>query len=261
MFFMFQSKRTGPDLQMTMLFSSLKARGLPAFLNFLHVLRETFHGWIADDIHESTLSSEKDLRTGISNGVSVQELINKSFEDNVMHKISEEVRKALNEDSKTQQPFPEQYSTYLDSNITGSSSYLDYYGLQLAKNHFNHNHKPGIIHKKSNAKRRRQSATKADSGEIYSNIAYAPIQLRTLQRAFKRERFYINQSIFHLKQEEFNIRALLKQNNHEHRKLISRQIELTDIEKKLKQIRICTFKLLHAEPVDDTLQEKLPYLP
>ena len=246
---------------MTMLLGSLKARGLPAFINFLRVLKETFQGWIADDIYDSNISGGNGAQVEMNRAVSVKELIGQLFEDNLSQKISEEVKKAVNEDrKKSQQPLPVQY--HMPSYVPPVSyNYASVDPMLHYSQPLIYYSGPSVIpvqrpRKQKHNRREMSYPEHTNYRGAYAEIAYAPSQLRSLQQAFDRESSSTNQSISLLKQEELTIRERLKQNVHEQQELVSKQLTLSEIEEKMKQITEGTSKLLHTESADDLSREK-----
>lgn len=174
-----------------MLFGSLKQRGLPAFINFLRVLKETFQGWIADDIYDSNISDGSGVQVEMKRAVSVKELIGQSFEDSLSQKISEEVKKAVNEDrKKSQQPLPVQY--HIPSYVHPASyNYISMDPMLHCRQPLIYYNGPAVIpvhgpRKQRHVRREMSYPDHSHYRGAYPEIAHAPCQLRSLQRVFDR---------------------------------------------------------------------------
>lgn len=246
---------------MTLLFSALKTRGLSAFANFLQVLRETYHAWIADELEECKISAGSDVKTAVRQTLPLKELIDKSSEESISRKISEEVNKAfVRERESLQNNLLAHYNMYSGAPIPVTYFYLNPRDGHIKQVLSCYNEPEVVSVRKSRHVNPKRQAFIEPEYTPDSEIAYAPERLRSMQRTFERERSSTDLSISFLKREELKIRGMLKQNADEQKDLVAKQNVLSEIEEKLSQINTGASKLLYMKSAGTLSRGRLRHL-
>lgn len=212
-----------------LLVACLKARGLPTFRRFLDVLRDTFHGWIADDILESHIDV---TNTSILNrsSVSVKDLITKDDDPIPRDKNITRDLKSQPYHSQKMPPFyaPTMYQYYSPGLLFPAHG--------------------GWISSPDVARRFAKSAYEYSRNRgRESPVSQVPENLRDLQKTFQSEAASARKYLTVLRQEEVTIKALLQQNMRQQQEMLKKQEALTEATSKIKQINDSTSIIFKPE--------------
>lgn len=237
---------------MTLLFVCLRTRGLPAFQGFLNVLRMTFHGWLADEILDSTIKIGG-MCNNIEHSVVVRDILNDMYETKLQseHPRYRPIYLAENENPYIP-PFPKGQGHRHDINGKQNVPFFD-----------------GRRQTRSEHQRRRHEYTSVQNSDLTRNVKTAdevplvehvPENLRDLQKAFDKESSTTQKSISILKQEEITIKALLQHNLRVQQDLLSRQQALQDIQDKMRELNKTATQLYKPEPDVHISRKRLKHL-
>lgn len=195
---------------------------MPTFRIFLEVLRDTFHGWIADELLDSQINiSETSL---LQKTVPVRSLIENRKEANI------------------RDPKPPPFVKHITTPYIPEAPYPYYQpGCIVAPNTFLVNSPSGMIHAYRAHESRHNRRGRA------SPITQVPENLRELQKTFDHETATARKSLAALKQEEVTIKALLQQNLRHQQDMLTKQEALTEVRTKIKQINDTTSQILKPE--------------
>ena len=230
-----------------MLFDTLKARGVSEFIDFLHMLRETSHGWLADELYEMQVNAANVDQPGVSTSVTLKEFIN-NLEEN-----AEKNRK--NRSGEYHYPFG--YLMY-----PGIPFVYPVPGSMLAgqAERGNRNSFQAYMPRKHND--RQPPVGYPDDMPRLENqpsLENASKQLRSLGELYEREGVSTDQSMTLLKQEELELRTLLENNVQEQQILLNKKEAISDLEERMKEINLRA-SLLHTEETDKLSRARLRHL-
>ena len=229
-----------------MLFDTLKARGVTEFIDFLHVLRETSHGWLADDIYEMQVNAANADQPGESTKVSLKEFINN---------LEENAEKNRNNRS-SEYHYPCAYLMYPGipfvypvpgSMLAGQAERGNRYALAEQFQAYKPR-KPPVGYPDDMLRRENQPS-----------LENASKQLRSLGELYEREGVSTDQSMTLLKQEELELRTLLENNVQEQQILLNKKEAISDLEERMKEINLRA-SLLHTEETDKLSRARLRHL-
>ena len=249
--FLFQKKNTKPNVQITMLFDALRVHGLTEFINFLEVLGDTSHGWLADDIYETIVNASNIDQSGAATKVSLKEFIN-SLEENI---------EKHHEDHARQYAYPAGYYAYPGIPIAYAfpgSLFARHHGLGDGEAFSD----PVSTYMHENHRSRRLPL---GNTEIISRRTYPPSvenaskQLRSLEEVYERESLSADTTMTLLKQEEIAIRKLLENNVQEQQILLSKKEAITDLGERMKEINVRASRL-HTVETDKLSRARLRHL-
>ena len=237
---------------MTMLFDALRARGLTEFINFLHVLQETSHGWLADDVFELKVANNNADKLSPGEKVSLKEFA-KDHEENMEQNSENDARRY---------PIPVGYLMYPGIPIV----YADprpLYDREESREYA----EPvsGPVHMYTHRHPRRKIPTFVNQGDVFHNgyanppLENAAKQLKSLKEVYERESLYTDQSMTLLKQEELAIRTLLQNNVQEQQLLLGKKEAISDLENRMIELNARASRL-HTEPTAALSRARLRHL-
>ncbi|XP_053403029.1 uncharacterized protein LOC128558205 [Mercenaria mercenaria] len=237
------ANKTDVDKQMTLLSICLRTRGLPAFQGFLHVLRMTFHGWLADDILDTSIDIGG-MSTNVGNTIAVRDILNQMYQNKVQSEQFQYKPIYLAESEYPYVPyFPKGQGYRHEPNARHPFTEPD------AKRQTRSEHQS-----------RRHEYTSASNNNEVPLSEQVPENLRYLQTAFDSESAATRKSISVLRQEEITIKALLQNNLREQQDLLSRQQALEEIKDKIKELNRTATQLYRPEPDVHVSKKRLKHL-
>ncbi|KAL4220373.1 hypothetical protein ACF0H5_020778 [Mactra antiquata] len=203
------------DKQLTHLFVCLRTRGLPAFNGFLKVLRVTFHGWLADDLLDTTIETDHTLYKPVGGVIPLRDVINNMHQSKIGHSISAAEYLNWNDKFAEYTPKKQQNKQFDTASVVSSEE--------------------------------GNSPTGTEHGRD-SPITRVPRNIRDLEKVFDNESVSTTNFLATLRQEEIRLRALLQQNLREQQDLLSKQDALVEIKDKMKEISKSATQLFRPEP-------------
>lgn len=242
---------------MTMVFDSMRARGLISFINFLQVLQDTSHGWLADDIYGTSVISENDINSGEKGSMPLRIYIQKYYSD-ILPIATENEPNERNREKVTPVRhrcflYPAFPVMYADPRAIGDR--------QDVEGHRDADRRPAFIYTHRRPKRLNNLDDPDDIQDCHQDppFQHAAGQLKSIEQAFERESASTDQSMTLLKQEELTIRTLLQQNVQEQQELVHKKEVLSDLEQKLKEINIRANNM-YTEPTEELSRARIRHL-
>lgn len=252
MLIIYQASVNNTAKQMSLLFVCLKTRGLPGLQGFLHVLRLTFHGWIADDIMDAQIN-----RPGFHMAqypVSVRAVINKALQDELRSDPEYPLEKNIVEITGKTKSY--------DKTKTRNFEQVDSYGEKgraVPVHDSRHVDRRHEYHRKRDKSEERRTSRRSDGGHK-SPLVKIPKNLWDLQLSFDTESAATRKSLAELKQEEMTIKTLLQQNLREQQEMLVKQETLVNINARIKEINKSAAQLFRPPPAAEVRRERIHIL-
>jgi hypothetical protein len=208
----------------------------------------TFHGWIADDILDTSIDLSYSS-SAVGNTLAVRDILNQMHQNKVQSELFRYKPVYLAESEYPYVPYiPKGHSYHNDKNERQSKIAPDG-RRQIRSEHQSRRHEyvPAGRHERK------------ESNEI-SLMEQIPENLRDLETAFDTESTSTRKSISVLKQEEITIKALLQNNLREQQDLLTRQQALQEIKEKMKELNRTAAHLYKPEPDVDITKKRLQHL-
>ena len=244
--FLFQKKNTKPNVQITMLLDALHVHGLTEFINFLEVLRDTSHGWLADDIYETKVNASNNDQ---SEKVSLKEFINSLDENIEKHHHAR------------QYAYPAGYYAYPGIPI-GYAFPGSLFARHDGRGDAEAFSDPVNTYMQGNHRSRRLPLGNTEEisyREYPPSLENASKQLRSLEEVYERESLSADKTMTLLKQEEIAIRKLLENNVQEQQILLNKKEAITDLEERMKEINVRASRL-HTVETEKLSRARLRHL-
>ena len=236
-----QANSANSNKQTELLVLCLKARGLPTFQKFIDVLRETFHGWIADDILDSYIDVT-DKPALERQSFRVKDLLNKA--DNAIS----------SENERKPDPYKQTYRHEQQKQISQQPNPTHYY------------FKPGLFFPPqasfvyssegwSYGRRAHREYEHSRRGRE-SPISQVPESLRELQKTLDDETSTASRNLTILRKEEVTIKALLQQNMRQQQGIYTKQEALKEASMKIKEINDSASNIIKPKLESDMKQTR-----